>query len=304
MTEFWSGWVVLLAVFTLGASLFLFIYGLLVDIPTRPDGTTGHVWAHGVLRESVRNLPTWWIGISVLGFVAAIAYLALYPGFGAFKGILGWTAHDELARAQAANRELEAPLRERLRGKTIESIATDPGAVRAGEMLFVENCAACHGRDGRGNAAVGAPNLTDGEWLYGGDGKAILASILDGRQGAMPAFTGTLPDESILDLAHYVASLSGTPNDSLRAQLGKPIFSNCAPCHGADGKGNPALGAPNLTDAVWLYGTNSPRSIAQTIRGGRNGVMPAWRDRLGDENAMLVAAWVYAQSHPATVAAR
>ena len=304
MTEFWSGWVILLAVWTLGASLFLFIYGLRVDIPTHPDGTSGHVWAHGVLRESVRSLPVWWIAISAIGFVAAFGYLALYPGFGAFKGALGWTAHDELARDQAANRQREAPLRERVRGKAVESIATDPEALRAGGMLFVENCAACHGRNARGNVALGAPDLTDGDWLYGGDGKAILTSILDGRRGAMPAFTGTLPDDSILDLAHYVASLSGIPNDSLRAQLGKRIFSNCAPCHGADGKGNPALGAPNLTDAVWLYGSSTPRTIAETIRGGRNGVMPAWRDRLGDENALLVAAWVYAQSHPATAAAR
>ncbi len=147
MTEFWSGWVILLAVFTLGASLFLFIYGLRVDIPTQPDGTSGHVWAHGVLRESVRSLPVWWIVISAIGFVAAFVYLALYPGFGAFKGFLGWTAHDELARDQAANRQLEAPLRERVRGKTVESIATDPEALRAGGMLFVENCAACHGRN-------------------------------------------------------------------------------------------------------------------------------------------------------------
>ena len=120
----------------------------------------------------------------------------------------------------------------------------------------------------------------------------------------MPAFAGTLSSDSILDVAHYVASLSGIPSDSLRAQLGKPIFSNCAPCHGADGKGNPALGAPNLTDAVWLYGSTVPRAIAETITRGRNGVMPAWRARLGDEAALLLAAWVYAQSHRATVAAR
>ena len=219
MTEFWSGWVILLVVFTLAASLFLFIYGLRVDIPTQPDGTSGHVWAHGVLREGVRSLPVWWIVISAIGFVAAFGYLALYPGFGAFKGALGWTAHDELARDQAANRQLEAPLRERVRGKTVESIATDPEALRAGGVLFIENCAACHGRDARGNVALGAPDLTDGDWLYGGDGKSILTSILDGRRGAMPAFAGTYPDEAILDLAHYVASLSGMPNDSLRAHL-------------------------------------------------------------------------------------
>jgi cytochrome c oxidase cbb3-type subunit 3 len=262
------------------------------------------VWAHGVLRESVRSLPVWWIVISATGFLAAFVYLALYPGFGAYKGFLGWTAHEELAQDQAATRQLQAPLRERVRGKTVESVATDPEALRAGAALFVENCAACHGRTGKGNAALGAPDLTGSAWLYGGDGKTILTSILDGRRGAMPAFGGTIPEDSILDIAHYVASLSGIPNDPVRAQLGKPLFSTCAACHGGDAKGNPALGAPNLTDGVWLYGSRVPRDIAETITRGRNGVMPAWRERMGEENALLVAAWVYAQSHPVAVAAR
>jgi len=304
MTEFWSGWVVLLAVFTLGASLFLFVWGLRVDIPTQPDGTSGHVWAHGVLREGVRNLPIWWIVISAVGFIAAFCYLALYPGFGAYKGALGWTSHDELARDQAANRDLTAPLRERVRGKTVEAIAADPQALRAGAMLFIENCAACHGREARGNVALGAPNLTDGDWLYGGDGKTILASIVDGRNGVMPPFGGALSDSDVDELAHYVMSLSGRPHDSLKGQLGKRLFTTtCVACHGVDGKGNPALGAPNLTDGVWLYGGNLT-DIATTIRGGRNGVMPAWRGRLGDDAALVVAAWVYARSHPTTVAAR
>jgi cytochrome c oxidase cbb3-type subunit 3 len=303
MTEFWSGWVILLSICTLGASLFLFMYGLWVDIPTQPDGTSGHVWAHGVLREGVRNLPVWWIVISAIGFLSAFSYLALYPGFGAFKGALGWTAHDELSRDQATHRQLQSPLRERVRDKTVESIATDAQALRAGGMLFVENCAACHGRNARGNVALGAPDLADGDWLYGGDGKSILTSILDGRRGAMPAFGGTLSQDEINDLVHYVSSLSGRPSDSVERQLGKRLFSNCVPCHGADGKGNVALGAPNLTDNVWLYGGDRA-DIAATIRQGRNGVMPAWRDRLGEDDARLVAAWVYAQSHPASVAAR
>ena len=303
MSEFWSAWVMALVVLNLGITLFLFLWGLRVDIPTQPDGTSGHVWAHGVLREGVRRLPTWWVVISATMFVVGFCYLALYPGFGAFKGALGWTSHGELDRDEAANDQLEKPLRERVHGKPVEEIATDPEALRVGAVLFVENCAACHGRDARGNRALGAPDLTDGDWLYGGDGKSILTSILDGRHGVMPAFSGTIPDDSILDLGHYVASLSGRPHDSLRAQRGKPLFATCAACHGSDGKGNPALGAPNLTDGVTLYGGTS-RDIAETIRSGRSGVMPAWRDRLGNEDASLVAAWVYAQSHPAAVARR
>ncbi|HTS23604.1 MAG TPA: cytochrome-c oxidase, cbb3-type subunit III [Casimicrobiaceae bacterium] len=303
MSEFWSTWVILLIVVNLGIALFLFLWGPRVDVPTQPDGTSGHVWAHGVLREGVRRLPKWWIVMSALLFVVGFSYLALYPGFGAFNGVLDWTSHGELARAQAANAQLQTPLRDRLRGKSIEAIATDPEALRVGQMLFIDNCAACHGRDGHGSHALGAPDLTDSDWLYGDDGKSILSSIEDGRRGAMPAFAASLSDDDIANLAQYVASLSGNTYDSLRVQLGRRLFSTCAACHGADGKGNQTIGAPNLTDRIWLYGGNLA-DIAETIRHGRNGVMPAWRNRLGDENASLVAAWVYAQSHPAAAAAK
>ena len=298
MTEFWSTWVVVLVVINLGITVFLFLWGLRVDIPTQPDGTSGHVWAHGVLREGVRRLPTWWVVLSSLVFVLGFAFLALYPGFGAFKGILGWTSHGELAYDQDANQKLRVPLLERVRGKPVETIAADPEALRVGQMLFIENCAACHGRDARGNRALGASDLTASAWRYGGDGKSILTSILDGRTGTMPPFGGSMSDSEIRDLANYVLSLSGRTHDSLRAHFGKPRFSACAACHGAEGKGNPALGAPNLTDNVWLYG-GGIEDIVETIRRGRNGVMPAWRGRLGEENASLVAAWVYAQSRPA-----
>jgi cytochrome c oxidase cbb3-type subunit 3 len=298
MTEFWSTWVVVLVVINLGITVFLFLWGLRVDIPTQPDGTSGHVWAHGVLREGVRRLPTWWILLSAGSLIAGLGYLALYPGVGAFAGVLGWTSEGELVRRQDANRRLEAPLLERIRGKPVETIAADPEAVRVGQVLFIENCAACHGRDARGNRALGAPDLTDNEWLHGGDGKSILTSITQGRQGKMPPFGGMKSDQEIRDLANYVLSLSGRTHDSLRADFGKPAFSACAACHGADGKGNAALGAPNLTNAAWLYG-GGIEDIVETIRRGRNGVMPAFGNRLGEENASLVAAWVYAQSRPA-----
>jgi cytochrome c oxidase cbb3-type subunit 3 len=300
MSDFWSAWVILLIVVNLGITLFLFLWGTRVDIPTQPDGTSGHVWAHGVLREGVRRLPTWWVVMSAVVFAVGFAYLALYPGFGAFKGLLNWTSHGELARDETANQQREVPLRERISGKSIEVIASDPEALRVGQVIFIDNCASCHGRAGRGNQALGAPDLTDKDWLYGGDGKTILTSILDGRRGAMPPFGGSLSDEDIANLAQYVESLSGTTYDFLRVQLGRRLFTTCAACHGADGKGNPAIGAPNLTDGVWLYGGNLA-TVAETIRHGRNGVMPAWRDRLSSEDVSLVAAWVFAQSHPGAV---
>src|SRR5499433_808319 len=133
-----SAWVILLIVVNLGITLFLFLWAQRVDIPTQTDGTSGHVWAHGVLREGVRRLPTWWIVMSATTFVVGFAYLALYPGFGAFKGLLDWTSHGELARDQTANRQLELPLSERVRGKSVEDIATDPEAVSVGQVLFID----------------------------------------------------------------------------------------------------------------------------------------------------------------------
>jgi cytochrome c oxidase cbb3-type subunit 3 len=295
MSDFWSAFVILFIVVTLGLALLLFWWGQRVKIPVQDDGTTGHVWAHGVLREAVRPLPPWWVWMSATAFAVAVLYFVLYPGFGAFAGVLGWTSQGALEKTQAQNQERGAALRA-LAGKPIETIAADPAALRAGHVLFVDNCAACHGRDARGNHALGAPNLTDRDYLYGGDGAAILASIVDGRRGAMPAFGASLGEGDIVALANYVASLAGKPHDALRAQIGKMLFGACAACHGADGKGNVALGAPNLTDNEWLYG-GSLAEIAASIRLGRNGVMPAFGARLGSENAALVAAWVYAQSH-------
>lgn len=298
MTTFWSGWVIALIVFNLGITLFLFLWGPRVDIPTQPDGTTGHVWAHGVLREGLHRLPTWWIVISAALFVSGFTYLALYPGFGASKGALGWTSAGEHAQDTAANAALEAPVRARVAGTPIETLATDREVVRIGQRMFIDNCASCHGREGHGNPVIGAPDLTDGDWLYGGDGKAILTSIEDGRQGGMPAFAGVLPEASIMDVVQYVRSLAGKPHDSLRAQVGRTVFkANCAVCHGADGKGNTAMGAPNLTDTIWLYG-GEQADLLRTVRGGRGGVMPAWRGRLSDDDMRMIAAYVYAISHP------
>ena len=296
MSAFWSAWIMLLIVVNLGITLFLFVWGTRVPIPTEPDGTTGHVWAHGVLRESVRKLPRWWYALSGSMFVIGLGYLALFPGFGSFKGLLGWTSQSEHAQAVEKNAVKQVDTARALRSSTIEDLAANPTVLRAGAVLFADNCAACHGRDARGNALLGAPNLTDADTLYGGDAKALLASIEDGRRGAMPALGATLGDAAIVDLAHYVKSLSGAVHDETRAALGKRQFAMCAACHGADARGNPALGAPNLTDSTWLYGGDYAR-IEETIRNGRNGFMPAWRGRLSDDQVRAVTAYVYAQSH-------
>jgi len=291
MSTFWSTWVIVLAVVTFCISFFLLCWAPWVRIPTREDGTTTHVWAHGVLREGVKRLPRWWLVLSFGSFVFAAAYVVLFPGLGNYRGILGWTSEQALQEELAAHQSRMAALSERIGQAPVTALAEDPEVVRIGNRLFLDNCSACHGRDGRGVSAMGAPDLLDRDWLYGGSPEAVVTSILEGRQGVMPPFGSTLASADITNVAHYVASLSGTARDPVKAALGKPVFQNCAACHGADGKGNPALGAPDLTDSVWLHG-GSIAEIEKTVRGGRQGSMPAWRDRLGEDGAKAIAAWI------------
>ena len=302
MSTGWSWWVMSLIVLNFGVTLFLFLWGPRAKIPTLPDGTSGHVWAHGTLREGVRKLPRWWLLLSAGMFAAGFTYLVLYPGFGNHKGTLGWTSHAELARDVAINDAKLDALTRRFDMYTVEQLADDPEAQQLGRRLFEDNCAACHGRAGKGNQLVGAPDLTDHDWLYGGDGKAITASIQGGRQGVMPPWA-SLGADNVKNLAQYVLSLSGSPHDAARAAAAKPLFATCAACHGADGKGNQAIGAPNLTDRIWLHG-GSVADIEKTIGGGRQGLMPAWSPRLTDDQIHVLAAWVYHLSHEHDVAAR
>lgn len=299
MSTFWSAWVMFLVVLNLGITFFLFLWAPRVKIPVLPDGTTGHVWAHGVLRESVHKLPAWWVWFSASMFLWGFIYLALYPGFGAFKGLLGWTSEAQHEQQVRANDALKEPVLQRVRAGTVEALAGDAQVTDIGHTLFQENCAACHGSEGHGNTLLGAPNLVDDDWLYGGEGDTILASILDGRSGVMPAWGGALGREGVNQVTAYVLSLSGreAPEDWVAA--GETHYATlCIACHGADGSGNPALGSPNLTDDIWVYGGDFAR-VAETVSYGRNGEMPSLRARLGEDQARMIAAWVYAQSQDA-----
>ena len=298
MSNFWSGWIMFLIVLNMGITLFLFLWGTRVSIPTLPDGTSGHVWAHGVLREGVRRLPTWWVLFSAAMFVWGFAYLALYPGFGRFEGLLKWTSFTELERDARENEARMDPLLGRIRVQPIEALALNENVTRMGRILFEDNCAACHGREGHGNPSLGAPNLTDRDWLYGGDGETILTSILDGRGGVMPPLGGALGHAGVNEAAAYVLSLNGWKVPADWVEAGKARFETiCAACHGADARGNPQIGAPNLADGIWLYGGEFD-DVTRTIREGRAGVMPAWRERLGEDRARAIAAWIHAQANP------
>jgi cytochrome c oxidase cbb3-type subunit 3 len=269
--------------------------------PDGSPGTTGHVW-DGDLTEYNNPLPRWWRNLFWITIVFGVAYLVLYPGVGMISGTLGWTS-DGAWRAEEADVAARVqPLFDRFATASVETLAADPEARAMGERLFLNNCAQCHG-----SAAVGGkgfPNLTDRDWLYGGTPEAITASITSGRLGVMPAFGPSLGEEGVREVASYVRSLSGLPNDGLRAQLGKPRFmENCAACHGADGKGNIAVGAPNLTDATWLYGSNEA-TIMETIRQGRHTTvsagslaMPSFKDTLGEARVHLLTAYVWGLSN-------
>jgi cytochrome c oxidase cbb3-type subunit 3 len=297
MSSGWSLWVMFLVVLNLGIALFLFVWGPSAKIPTLPDGTSGHVWAHGTLREGVRKLPRWWLLFSASMFVAAFIYLFLFPGFGNNKGALGWTSHGQLAAAVAANNAKLDPLLERFRLYPVEQLSGDPQALQMGKVMFEDNCAACHQRNGKGNMLLGAPNLADGDWLYGGSGKDITSSIRDGRAGVMPPWA-SLGEDNVNNLVQYVLSLSDSPHDAAKAAAGKPLFATCAACHGAEGKGGQAVGAPNLTDPIWLYG-GTVADIHKTIHDGRQGQMPVWSKRLTDDQIHVLAAYVYHLSHAA-----
>ena len=251
--------------------------------------TTGHTWDED-LGEYNNPLPRWWAWLFYLTIVFGLGYLVLYPGLGSFLGTLGWTQLTQLADE---NRQADAafgPLYERLAKLDVKDVAKNPEALAIGQKLFLNNCAQCHASDGGGSR--GFPSLTDADWLWGGTPDLVRASITDGRTGVMPPFGPALGEAGTKDAAHYVLSLSGLAHDSIRAAKGKEIFAaNCVACHGADGKGNPALGAPNLTDKTWLYSSAEP-VIIETITRGRMNQMPAHKDILTPAKIHLLTGYV------------
>jgi len=259
--------------------------------------TTGHVWDED-LQEWNNPLPRWWSWLFYITIAFGLAYLLFYPGLVFYGGRLGWTSAGQYDAERTRFETTYGPIYAKYEGMAIPEIAADPNAMAIAQNLFLQTCAQCHAADARGSK--GFPNLADGDWLWGGDPGRIEESILNGRIGVMPPQGAALGPDGAKDVAHYVMSLSGLPHDSIRTARGKEKFQQiCAACHGADGKGNQALGAPNLTDKIWLYGGTEPEIIA-TIMNGRSGQMPAHREFLGAAKAHLLAAYVWSFSRPAT----
>ena len=249
---------------------------------------TGHVWDKD-LREYNNPLPSWWLTLFYITIVFAIGYLVLYPGLGSFPGIKGWTSSGQYQTERAAAEAKANAYLAQFASMTVPQLAADPKAMATARNLFQVNCAMCHGSDGGG--AKGFPNLTDKNWQWGGDPDTVVQTITAGRIAAMPAWGPVLGAQGVDQAEAYVEQLSGQPHDAALAAAGRTVFeTNCAACHGVDGKGNPLVGAPNLTDDVWLYG-GDPATLKQTIEAGRNGQMPAFGDRLGAERVRLLAAY-------------
>jgi len=293
-SNFWTWFISITTVVSILA-LFVFLYKLSgrklkKDEQAEP---VGHVWDED-LYELNNPLPRWWFNLFLITLVFGVIYLFLYPGLGSYKGYLGWSQVGQYQKEIKQAQEKYGPIFEKFQNRDLAALAQNDEARTIGKRLFSTYCTTCHGADARG--ARGFPNLRDSEWLYGGDPQSIETTILNGRSGAMPAWGPSLSQEDIFNTAEYVRTLGGLSADPVVAAKGKKIFQQyCVACHGADGQGNQQLGAPNLSNDIWLYGGSQQR-IMETITKGRSGRMPPHKEFLGEAKVHLLAAYVYGLS--------
>ncbi len=320
MSSFWSIWI---SVISLGTILgcYLLLRWCLLNKTGIEEGDDMHHSFDGIV-EINNPLPRWWTIMFYATLIWGLLYLALYPGLGNWQGLLGWKSSNQnvqslqesrdavaLSKEEAKeslfgvgvqyDRELEiaeerfAPIFNQYAEQPIEVLAKDPEALKIGQRLFMQNCSQCHGSDARGQR--GFPNLTDNDWLYGGTPEKITETLINGRNGMMPAWLDAFGEQGIKEVVAYTLSLSGRQVDAQLKDAGKARFAACAACHGMDGKGNQMIGAPNLTDTEWLYGGTEP-AVTETLKYGRAGVMPSFKNTLGEKKIHLVATYVYSLS--------
>ena len=291
--SFWSSYVAIISLAGILACLVLLWVTARKKSVSHADNTTGHVWDED-LREMNNPLPLWWVGLFVITIIFGLSYLFLYPGLGAYTGSKAWSSQAEYdTEMREANVALQ-PLYARFDAMTVQDVAKDPQAHAIGERLFMNNCAQCHGSDARGSRSF--PNLADNDWLYGGEHATIKTTLTEGRMGMMPPMAAAVGSaEDVRNVAHYVMSLSKTPHDPVRAVQGAPKFAACAACHGADGKGNQAMGAPNLTDDVWLHGWGE-EAIIRAVNAGFTNQMPAQAAKLSEDQIHVLSAYVWGLS--------
>lgn len=293
-SNFWSVYVAAITLVSILACLLLLWFSGKAKAMTANDNTTGHVW-DGDLREMNNPLPRWWVGLFIITIIFGIVYLALYPGLGSFAGSAKWSQQDQYDREIAKGNAEVAPLYAKFTAMPVEDVSRDPQAKAIGERLFMNNCSQCHGSDARGSK--GFPNLTDNDWLHGGTADKIKETLTLGRIGNMPPMAAALGTaDDVKNVAQYVLSLSNSPHDSVRAQLGKEKFAVCAACHGPDAKGMQAVGSANLTDNIWLHGFGEA-AITAMINQGKVNQMPAQAGKLTDGQIHVLAAYVWGLSN-------
>lgn len=300
MSTFWSLWIIGLTLTNLVLVTWVLFANRKVavsDDDAPENQTTGHVYDG--IEEYDNPLPRWWFMMFVGTLIFTAFYLALYPGLGSFKGFLGWTQVNQLEREQEKAQATYVESFGKFSAMSVEEVAQDPLAQKMGLRLFANNCAVCHGSDAGGN--YGFPNLTDSDWLYGGSPEQIKHSITFGRNGSMPAWGPIIGEKNVVNVGEYVLSLSGQEHNAELAEKGQQVYAqNCAACHAADGSGSEVVGAPNLTDDIWLYASGDPEKLAaeirHSIRNGRSNVMPAQKDMLREDKIHLLTAYVYGLS--------
>lgn len=294
VNNFWSNYIAAGTVLSILGCMLLLWLTARKRVPSDADNTTGHVWDED-LREANNPLPMWWVGLFVLTIVFSAGYLVVFPGLGSFSGQAKWSTESEYGTEVAKANKALAPVYAAYDNMPAEDIARNPKAMAIGERLFMNNCSQCHGSDARGSK--GFPNLTDKDWLHGGTPEKIAESITKGRTGVMPPMAAAVgSQDDVKNLANYVLSLSGEPHDSVRAGLGKSKFTACAACHGIGGTGNQAVGAPNLSDKVWLHGYGEA-AIVQLVNAGKHSTMPAQEGRLTEAQIKLLSAYVWGFSN-------
>lgn len=291
LTSFWNWYVIIITIVTILGCFWLLQWtkGVSNRDEEGGTGTTGHVWDEDLV-ELNNPLPKWWLNLFYITIVFAVIYFVLFGGLGNIGGVLGWSQEGQYDQEMQAATEAQEVIFARYREMDSEALIADADAKATGQRLFANNCAQCHGSDGGG--ARGFPNLADNDWQYGGSFETIMQTLENGRTGAMPVMVGGLDDKAIGELVVYVQSMSGQKADPELAAAGKKNFDMlCVACHGIDGSGNQALGAPRLNDQIWLYG-GDPDSIRETLVNGRNGMMPNFKDALSEDQRRLITAYV------------
>jgi cytochrome c oxidase cbb3-type subunit 3 len=320
MSSFWSIWISVISLGTI-VGCYVLLRWCLANKTGIEEGDDMHHSFDGII-ELNNQLPRWWTIMFYMTIVWGFLYLLLYPGLGNFQGLLGWKSSNQDVRSLQESKnavlisqqeakqsffgvgveydreilkaeERFAPIFNKYAEQPITALAKNEEALKIGQRLFMQNCSQCHGSDAKGQP--GFPNLTDKDWLYGGTPEKITETLHNGRAGVMPGWLASFGEKGIEEIVAYTLSLSGRKVNQTLKEAGKQRFVMCAACHGMDGKGNQQIGAPNLTDDIWLYG-NTTDAVTETLKNGRAGVMPSFKDTLGEKKIHLVASYVYSLS--------